>query len=131
MQILQSQLHGFALQLFGVAGIDIGVRALLGRKRVEIVGAIQLALKLRDVPEVVQGKRIGRIVEVGLEKERRSLLVLLFFHSFNAFAIQALNGGELAAAGNRNSQDIATPGEGERTCAKRKGNNGFKRRFRH
>jgi hypothetical protein len=56
------------------------------------VRAFQVSLQLRDVAQVVQRERIGRIIEVCPVKELCGLFELPALYGVNAFTIKALNG---------------------------------------
>jgi hypothetical protein len=68
-------------------------------------------LQLRNVAQIVQGKRIVRIEQISLVEKRFSLGVVVLADGFYAFAIEALDGSEVAALGQ---SDFNVAGSGLR-----------------
>ena len=63
LQPIQRGAHGLAHQLLRIAAVDKGLAALFCCQGVKLECTVQLSLELRDVAQVVQRERVGRIVE--------------------------------------------------------------------
>jgi hypothetical protein len=71
---------------------------------VKSLGAFHLPLELGDIPEIVQGKGIARIKEISFIKEFLGFVVVILSDGLHAFAVQPLDGRQVAALGNVDSK---------------------------